>query len=143
MTKIDILDSYYTNLYTAIIRKDKIEIINLITTINNQFPDIQNEAEKVTANRLRQESSASGRNSIIIDNVSWYSLSISQLTANATDYLTVMAYKLRQYYIHTFSMGAIQTLYYSPFPFTPTQILYENQGNKLTVSDLLSVTGYA
>lgn len=143
MTKIDILDSYYTNLYTAIIRKNKNEIINLITVTNNQFPDIENEAERITANRLRQEYLASEGNTFLIDSVPWSSLSISQLIANATDYLWVMAIKLRQNYIHTFSMRAIQTLYYPQFPFTPTQILYENQRNKLTVPDLLSVTGYA
>lgn len=143
MTNIDILDSYYTNLHIAITRKNKVEIINLITTINSQFPDIKNETEKVTANRLRQECSASRENSLFIASVPWPSLRMSQLIANATDYLWVMDLKIRQNYIHTFSMGAIQTLFYPQFPFTRNQILYENQGNKLTVSDLLSVIGYA
>lgn len=87
MTNIDILDSYYTNLHIAITRKNKVEIINLITTINSQFPDIKNETEKVTANRLRQECSASRENSLFIASVPWPSLRMSQLIANATDYL--------------------------------------------------------
>lgn len=143
MTNIDILDFNYTKLYTAIVQENKVEIINLITTINSQFPDIQNEAERVTANRLRQECSASRGNFLFIDSVPWPSLPMSQLIANATDYLWVMDLKIRQNYIHTFSMGAILTLFYPQFPFTPNQILYENQGKKLTVSDLLSVIGYA
>lgn len=143
MTNINQLDSYYTSLYTAIIQRNKVEIINLITAINSLFPNVQNEAEKVTANRLCQECSALGANPLSIERVPWSSLPISSLIANATDYLGVMDFKLRQNYVYTFSMKAIQTLYYPQYPFNPAQILYEKQENKLTVSDLLSVVGYA
>lgn len=78
MTNINQLDSYYTSLYTAIIQRNKVEIINLITAINSLFPDVQYEAEKVTANRLRQECSALGVNPLSVERVPWSFLPIFQ-----------------------------------------------------------------
>lgn len=56
--------------------------------------------------------------------------------------MIVMQEELQKKYAQTFSKNAIQKLYDSIY-FYPSNILYEKNGNILTVDKLISVMGYA
>lgn len=133
-----VLEQSVNYLQDALYSGNREKVLYNLSTLKSNYPDIASEADELVRRMLNYQG--------VFDVVRMpvYSLSDDGLINNARAFIAAASVELRELYPHPFSFYAAERIYYPTQTFSKQEVLYERtDGEKLTVSDLLSVTSYA
>lgn len=148
------LDLIYSNLSFAYLNNDEVNMKYYFQKFADEYPEYRGQMTNCLNSAFYENNCMPS-----IIKVSIYATSGNDLRYNVIGCLNSIKKVLNDYHYYSFSLGAIQTLYYPPVSFTPTYELYRGEylsqqdsyGETpykkdvriLNVSDLLSVADYS
>ncbi len=138
MNEQDILRECEKLVYEALYSSNNRQVkINALLYLKQHVYGIDNELTKHWEEWRAQEY---GRSYV---NASIHQSSIESIDLNLSFCIQIINKKLNSFYNVPISNHAIRTIFFSPVKLSNEDVIYSNQGKKLTVSDFLSVLDYA